>query len=143
MIATCSLNKVSFNGTQKVSKVTKPKRFIKVSKPASKVLENADVNMSYLRRAELVNGRSAMIGFTSAVVEELVNKTPIMEQFTSNVAFTTTVIGLVILGTASNPKDEGLLWGLFDRNAELTNGRLAMIGILSMFVTEYVNGPIF
>lgn len=142
MIATCSLNKVSFNGTQKVSKNTKPKRFIQVSKPASKVV-NADINMSYLRRAELVNGRSAMIGFTSAVVEELVNKTPIMEQFTSNVAFTTTVIGLVILGTASNPKDEGLLWGLFDRNAELTNGRLAMIGILSMFVTECVNGPIF
>lgn len=142
MIATCSLNKVSINGTKKNSKNTNPVKCIKVSKPQSKVF-NATTNMSYLRRAEIVNGRSAMIGFTSAVVEELVNKTPIAEQFSSNVAFTTTVIGLVILGTASNPKDEGLLWGLFDRNAELTNGRLAMLGILSMFVTEYVNGPIF
>ena len=94
--------------------------------------------VDYLVKAERVNGRAAMIGFTSAVIEELVTKDSITTQFMDNIGVTMSVIGLVIIGTASNPRDEGLLWGVFDRNAETVNGRLAMLGILSLYLSEYL-----
>lgn len=94
--------------------------------------------VDYLVKAERVNGRAAMIGFTSAVIEELVTKDSISTQFMDNIGVTMSVIGLVIIGTASNPRDEGLLWGVFDRNAETVNGRLAMLGILSLYLSEYL-----
>jgi len=94
--------------------------------------------VDYLVKAERVNGRAAMIGFTSAVIEELVTKDSITTQFMDNIGVTMSVIGLVIIGTASNPRDEGLLWGVFDRNAETVNGRLAMLGILSLYLTESI-----
>tara|TARA_Y100000389_G_scaffold83213_1_gene79767 strand:- start:954 stop:1454 length:501 start_codon:yes stop_codon:yes gene_type:complete len=94
--------------------------------------------VDYLVKAERVNGRAAMIGFTSAVIEELVTNNSISTQFMDNIGVTMSVIGLVIIGTASNPRDEGLLWGVFDRNAETVNGRLAMLGILSLYLSEYI-----
>lgn len=90
----------------------------------------------YLVKAERVNGRAAMIGFTSALAEELLTGNSLSTQFMDNIGITMSVIGLVIIGTASNPRDEGLLWGVFDRNAETTNGRLAMLGILSLYLSE-------
>jgi len=92
----------------------------------------------YLVKAERVNGRAAMIGFTSAVIEELVTGNSLSTQFMENIGITVSVIGLVIVGTASNPRDEGLLWGVFDRNAETLNGRLAMLGILSLYLSESI-----
>lgn len=92
--------------------------------------------VDYLVKAERVNGRAAMIGFTSAVIEELVTGDSLSTQFMDNIGITVSVIGLVIIGTASNPRDEGLLWGVFDRNAETVNGRLAMLGVLSLFLSE-------
>ena len=92
--------------------------------------------VDYLVKAERVNGRAAMIGFTSAVIEELVTGNSISTQFMDNIGITVSVIGLVIIGTASNPRDEGLLWGVFDRNAETLNGRLAMLGVLSLYLSE-------
>ena len=77
-----------------------------------------------------------MIGFTSAVIEELVTGNSISTQFMDNIGITVSVIGLVIIGTASNSRDEGLLWGVFDRNAETVNGRLAMLGVLSLYLSE-------
>ena len=99
----------------------------------------------YLVKAERVNGRAAMIGFTSAVIEELVTNNSISSQFMDNIGVTMSVIGLVIIGTASNPRDEGLLWGVFDRNAETVNGRLAMLGILSLYLSESLmpTAPLF
>ena len=92
--------------------------------------------VDYLVKAERVNGRAAMVGFTSAVIEELVTGNSISTQFMDNIGITVSVIGLVIIGTASNPRDEGLLWGVFDRNAETVNGRLAMLGVLSLYLSE-------
>ena len=92
--------------------------------------------VDYLVKAERVNGRAAMIGFTSAVIEELVTGNSISTQFMDNIGITVSVIGLVIIGTASNSRDEGLLWGVFDRNAETVNGRLAMLGVLSLYLSE-------
>ena len=92
--------------------------------------------VDYLVKAERVNGRAAMIGFTSAVIEELVTGNSISTQFMDNIGITVSVIGLVIIGTASNSRDEGLLWGVFDRNAETVNDRLAMLGVLSLYLSE-------
>lgn len=97
----------------------------------------------YLIKAERVNGRAAMIGFTSAMAEELVNHHTVFDQFKEHAGLVTAVVGLVVVGTASNPKDEGLLWGIFNREAETLNGRAAMIGMLSLAVTEIVNGAYF
>lgn len=99
----------------------------------------------YLVKAERVNGRTAMIGFTSAIAEELITGNSLSTQFMDNIGITMSVIGLVIIGTASNPRDEGLLWGVFDRNAETVNGRLAMIGILSLYLSESImpTNPLF
>lgn len=92
--------------------------------------------VDYLVKAERVNGRAAMIGFTSALAEELLTGNSLSTQFMDNIGITMSIIGLIIIGTASNPRDEGLLWGVFDRNAETTNGRLAMLGILSLYLSE-------
>jgi hypothetical protein len=97
----------------------------------------------YLISAERVNGRAAMIGFVSAMAEEVVNQHTLFGQLQEHVGLVTAVVGLVVVGTASNPKDEGLLWGVFNREAETINGRAAMVGILSLALTEAVNGAYF
>ena len=90
--------------------------------------------VDYLVKAERVNGRAAMIGFTSAVIEELVTNNSISTQFMDNIGVTMSVIGLVIIGV--QPTRQGLLWGVFDRNAETVNGRLTMLVILSLYLSE-------
>lgn len=96
---------------------------------------------AYLVKAEKINGRAAMIGFSSAVVEEMVTHQPIMNQFMDNIGLAVCVMSLVVVGTASNPKDEAYLWGLFDERAEKWNGRAAMIGIISLLITETAKNP--
>jgi len=103
-------------------------------------IDNNEIK-KYLVKAERVNGRCAMIGFSAAVAEEFVTHQPVMEQFMDNVGLAVTVIGLVIVGTASNPKDEGFLWGVFNRQAEIINGRAAMIGLISLLISESVKNP--
>lgn len=134
------------NSVVKDKTVKKPKKLCRsVSKKTVPEFKNINkrVNLppnvvDYLVKAERVNGRAAMIGFTSAVIEEIVTNNSISTQFMDNIGVTMSVIGLVIIGTASNPRDEGLLWGVFDRNAETVNGRLAMLGILSLYLSEYL-----
>ena len=91
----------------------------------------------YLSVAERVNGRAAMIGFSSALIDEIMTGHSISTQFHEH-------IGL-FLGTASNPKDEGYVRGFFEPAIELVNGRLAMIGILSLILSESLqpNVPLF
>ena len=83
-----------------------------------------------------------MIGFTSAVLEEVVNHQPISAQFMDNIGLAACVMSLTIVGTASNPKDTGVSpWGFFEPEAEKWNGRAAMIGILSLLITETAQNP--
>ena len=123
--------KSSIRSSLKKTKPTQPKaRFVK-----------EEFN-KFITKAEKVNGRCAMIGFTSAVLEEVVNHQPISEQFMDNIGLAACVMSLVIVGTASNPKDTGVSpWGFFEPEAEKWNGRAAMIGVLSLLITESVQNP--
>jgi hypothetical protein len=100
-------------------------RFAKIDRPND-----------FLAVAERVNGRAAMIGFTSAVVDEVMTGNSISTQFHDNVGLSIAVASLVFLGTAANPEDEGYVQGPWKPETELVNGRLAMIGIVSLLLTE-------
>ncbi|MBT6183844.1 MAG: hypothetical protein HOI07_03715 [Betaproteobacteria bacterium] len=119
--------------TPKSSPVTKKSR--KYTPPLKKVERPSD----FLSVAERVNGRAAMIGFTSAVVDEIMTGNSISTQFHDNVGLSVAVASLAFLGTAANPKDEGFIRGFWKPETELVNGRLAMIGIISLLLTESIH----
>ena len=99
-------------------------------------LKKIDRSNDYLSVAERVNGRAAMIGFTSAVIDEIMTGNSISTQFHDNVGLSVAVASLAFLGTAVNPKDEGYVQGFWKPETELVNGRLAMVGIASLLLTE-------
>jgi len=90
----------------------------------------------FLSMAERINGRAAMIGFTSAVIDEVMTGNSISTQFHDNVGLSVAVAALAFLGTAANPKDEGYIQGFWKPDTELLNGRLAMVGVISLLLTE-------
>lgn len=98
---------------------------------------------TFLKKAEKINGRCAMIGFTSALTEELVTGHSLTEQFMDNIPLAIITASLVTLGTASNPKDEGIIRGQFKPEVEELNGRLAMIGMASLFLSETTGNIVF
>ena len=102
-----------------------------VSSSAS-VLKRIDRPNDYLSVAERVNGRAAMIGFTSAVIDEVMTGNSIGTQFHENIGLSVAVASLAFLGTAANSKDEGYVQGFWKPETELVNGRLAMVGIASL-----------
>lgn len=99
-------------------------------------LKNVKRTNDYLSIAERVNGRAAMIGFTSAVVDKLMTGTPVVEQFHDHAGLAVAVSALTFLGTATNPNDEGYVQGFFKPENELINGRLAMIGVTALLLTQ-------
>lgn len=141
-MATITISKLTTtqSTTQSTKKTKKPNKSIS--------MQNARQNatspvIDYLQKAERVNGRAAMIGFTSAVLDEYITGNSISTQFMNNIGLSVATIGLVILGTASNPKDEGeSRIQAFTRNAETVNGRLAMIGVTSLLLTESLHPQI-
>ena len=88
----------------------------KISKKASSTFKSPMLTPverpnDFLAVAERVNGRAAMIGFTSAVIDEIMTGNSISTQFSENIGLSVAVASLAFLGTAANPKDEGYIQG--------------------------------
>ena len=110
-----------------------------VSSTRPPLLTRVERPNDYLSVAERVNGRAAMIGFTSAVIDEVMTGNSISTQFHDNIGLSIAVTSLAFLGTAVNPKDEGYVQGFWKPETELLNGRLAMVGIASLLLTESIH----
>mmetsp|Transcript_35007 Transcript_35007/g.88647 ORF Transcript_35007/g.88647 Transcript_35007/m.88647 type:complete len:193 (-) Transcript_35007:554-1132(-) len=110
---------------------------------------------------ERVNGRVAMWAFASFAATELSSHTPVLEQFASGwaaaVLFSMTITFASITpkllsgtslkdlhagATSDNMRGDGFnqVVALFDTNAELWAGRLAMIGVAGLAALETVQG---
>ncbi|KAJ0594141.1 putative chlorophyll A-B binding protein [Helianthus annuus] len=94
---------------------------------------------------ERINGRLAMIGFVSAMVVELTNGQDVFAQIShggvSAFVATSLVLSLASLvplfkGVRAESKSSGLMTS----DAELWNGRAAMLGLVALAFTEYVTG---
>ena len=117
-------------------------------------ISEEEVDVNFWNFAETVNGRVAMQGFVWGTLNEAITGHTIKEQLISNspvgglsivpenLLAATTVIGLVMLGTAmtsilpnenmENVKSQ--FSGPFDESAEVMNGRLAMLGFLALVI---------
>ncbi len=128
-----SLIRASVKPTITPKKISPKKTSSSVKGPSLTRVERPN---DYLSVAERVNGRAAMVGFTSAVIDEIMTGNSISTQFHDNVGLSVAVASLAFLGTAVNSKDEGYIQGFWKPETELLNGRLAMVGVASLFLTE-------
>jgi hypothetical protein len=128
-----SLIRASVKPTVTPKKISPKKTTSSVKGPSLTPVQRPN---DYLSVAERVNGRAAMVGFTSALVDEIMTGNSISTQFHDNVGLSVAVASLAFLGTAVNPKDEGYIRGFWKPETELLNGRLAMVGIASLLLTE-------
>ena len=98
-----------------VNTSSNPKTKTKTKTTSSRVppLRTVDRPNDFLSMAERVNGRAAMIGFTSAVIDEIMTGHSISTQFQENIGLSVAVAALVLIGTAANPKDEGYIQGFW------------------------------
>ena len=94
---------------------------------------------------ERINGRLAMIGFVAALAVELSKGQNLFEQINHGgipwfvgTSVLLSVASLVPLykGVTAEAESEGLMTS----DAELWNGRLAMLGLVALAFTEYVKG---
>nr|XP_043615721.1 early light-induced protein 2, chloroplastic-like [Erigeron canadensis] len=96
---------------------------------------------------ERINGRLAMIGFVSAMAMELTNGQDVFTQI-SNGGLTVFVGTSVVLTLASlvplfkgvRADEAAKANGLMTSDAELWNGRVAMLGLVALAFTEFVTG---
>ncbi|KAL8195875.1 hypothetical protein R6Q57_025365 [Mikania cordata] len=94
---------------------------------------------------ERINGRLAMIGFVSAMAVELSSGEDVLTQI-SNGGVAVFLGTSVVLSLASlvplfkGVRAESRSSGLMTSDAELWNGRFAMLGLVALAFTEYVKG---
>ncbi|KAK4357150.1 hypothetical protein RND71_022760 [Anisodus tanguticus] len=94
---------------------------------------------------ERINGRLAMIGFVAAMGVELANGGDLSAQLSSGgfswflgTSALITLASLIPLfqGVSAESKSGGIM----SANAEIWNGRFAMLGLVALAFTEYVKG---
>ncbi|KAL1342615.1 hypothetical protein HN51_029144 [Arachis hypogaea] len=94
---------------------------------------------------ERINGRLAMIGFVAALAVELSNGQDLLSQI-SNGGIPWFLGTSVVLSLASliplfqGVSVESKSGGFMSSDAELWNGRFAMLGLIALAFTEYVKG---
>lgn len=94
---------------------------------------------------ERINGRLAMIGFVAAVAVEASKGTDLFTQISDGGAqwFLATSILLSVASLVplfKGKRAEAKTDGLMNANAELWNGRVAMLGLVALALTEFVKG---
>ncbi|KAJ0937067.1 putative chlorophyll A-B binding protein [Helianthus annuus] len=94
---------------------------------------------------ERINGRLAMIGFVSAMAVELSNGQDVFAQISHGgvPAFVATSLMLSVASLVplfKGVRAESKSSGLMTSDAELWNGRAAMLGLVALAFTEYVTG---
>ncbi|KAJ0774981.1 putative chlorophyll A-B binding protein [Helianthus annuus] len=94
---------------------------------------------------ERINGRLAMIGFVSAMAVELSNGQGVFAQISHGgvPAFVATSLMLSVASLVplfKGVRAESKSSGLMTSDAELWNGRAAMLGLVALAFTEYVTG---
>ncbi|KAK3126532.1 hypothetical protein QOZ80_7AG0558010 [Eleusine coracana subsp. coracana] len=99
---------------------------------------------------ERINGRLAMVGFVSAIaVEATTRGDGLFTQAASGTGQAWFAYMVAALSVASlvpllqGETAEAKTSGLMNANAELWNGRLAMLGLVALAVTEYLTGAPF
>jgi len=94
---------------------------------------------------ERINGRLAMIGFVAAMAVELSKGQDLFSQISNGgvswfvgTSILLSVASLIPLfkGVSAESKSEGVMTS----DAEMWNGRFAMLGLVSLALTEFVSG---
>ncbi|KAH9324682.1 hypothetical protein KI387_004860, partial [Taxus chinensis] len=94
---------------------------------------------------ETINGRLAMVGFVSAIGVELASGEDLVSQLSSG-GVSWFLLSAVLLSAASlipmfkGVSAESKSQTIMSAGAEMWNGRLAMIGLVALAVTEFVKG---
>ncbi|KAL6217622.1 hypothetical protein ACLB2K_010839 [Fragaria x ananassa] len=95
---------------------------------------------------ERINGRLAMVGFVAALVVELSKGQDVFAQISNGPGVPLFIGTSVLLSVASlvallkGVSVESKSDGIMTSDAELWNGRLAMLGLVALVFTEYVTG---
>mmetsp|Transcript_25313 Transcript_25313/g.70789 ORF Transcript_25313/g.70789 Transcript_25313/m.70789 type:complete len:205 (-) Transcript_25313:199-813(-) len=90
---------------------------------------------------EIINGRLAMLGFVSAIAAELRTEETILQQWGKEPTLIALTFILLMAGSLApmfSGKKDSL--GPFTPEAEMLNGRAAMIGFASILIAEAVRG---
>ena len=98
---------------------------------------------------ERINGRLAMVGFVSALAVEAARGDGLLAQVGNGAGLAWFAYTAVVLSAASlapllqGESAEARSGGFMTADAELWNGRLAMLGLVALAATEYLTGAPF
>ncbi|KAK1573104.1 hypothetical protein QYE76_008315 [Lolium multiflorum] len=98
---------------------------------------------------ERINGRLAMVGFVTALAVEAGRGDGLLSQLGSGTgqawfAYTVAVLSVAsLVPLVQGESAEGRAGAIMNANAELWNGRFAMLGLVALAATEIVTGAPF